>query len=122
MRCKTRLRTCAAGCTSRGGVAVVSNSSPLILFARIGQLELLRRVFDEIILPPVVEREVAGAGGRPGSTEVAAAAWIRRQTLTRPPVDLGIAGSLGAGEAEVISLALELDRVLPVLIDDREGR
>ncbi len=58
----------------------VSNSSPLILYAAIGRLELLRETYDEIAVPPAVWREVVAAGtGRAGASEVAQSSWIRQR-------------------------------------------
>ncbi len=37
---------------------VISNASPLIALATCGQLELLRRLFDTVIIPPAVRVEV----------------------------------------------------------------
>src|SRR5439155_26565660 len=89
-RCSKRSRTCAAGCETRGRVPVVSDSSPLILYSRIGRLDLLGRLFDEVIVPPAVQREVVDSVGRPGSADVDAARWIRVQALARPAAEWGI--------------------------------
>lgn len=49
----------------------VSNRSPLIVYAKIGRLALLRAVFGEVLAPPGVHDEVVPAGvGRPGAAEV----------------------------------------------------
>jgi hypothetical protein len=37
---------------------VISNTGPLIALADIGQLELLHRLFNTIIIPPAVRAEV----------------------------------------------------------------
>jgi uncharacterized protein len=104
-------------------VPAVSDSSPLIVFAKIGRLLLLRDVFGEVLAPPSVYAEVVGAGGgRPGEAEVRAAAWIRATALGRAELADALATELGRGEAEVIALAVELGRRVPVLIDDRYGR
>lgn len=62
------------------GLIAVSDSSPIILLAKIGRFALLRDLFDEVVIPAAVQAEVlAGGGGRPGAAEAAAAPWIRVQ-------------------------------------------
>ena len=101
---------------------IVSNSSPLIVYAAIGRLDLLGAVFARIYVPEAVSREVIVAGaGRPGAREVRAAPWITTRPVTGQGLLQSLSMELDAGEAEVLALALELGR-LPVLLDDRQGR
>jgi len=103
-------------------VAVVSDSSPLILYSAIHRLDLLRAVFREVVVPAAVYAEVVIAGGsRPGGAQVAGAAWIRQQPLANLQSISTLLTRLGPGEAEAIGLALELGGI-PVLIDDSAGR
>ena len=37
---------------------VVSDASPLILFAKIGRLDLLKKLYSEVLIPREVEKEV----------------------------------------------------------------
>ena len=92
---------------------VVSNASPLIALQQIGHLRLLEQFFGTVLIPPAVAREVAPTVTLP--------AWIERQVLTQPvgPRILGV--SLGPGESEAISLALETKARL-VILDDRPAR
>jgi hypothetical protein len=86
-------------------MAAVSNSSPLILYSRIGRLELLRSLFTEILIPPAVWREIVEDGAnRAGSIEVLAADWIHRQPLPSSVAPVRI-GGLDPGEREAIALA-----------------
>lgn len=103
-------------------MAIVSNSSPLILYAKIGRLDLLHLLFTEVSAPQAVYEEVIGSGtGRAGAAEVRAATWIRVQPLTRRETMPPLLARLDRGEAEAIMLALELQ--LPdILLDDRDGR
>src|SRR3712207_6178213 len=97
---------------------VVSNSSPLILFARIDRLDLLHEVFGEILVPEAVWHEVVAQGaGRSGEAAITGAPWISRRPASG---NADLPHALGAGEAEAIGLALTLG--LPVLLDDRHGR
>ena len=88
---------------------IVSNSTPLIALSRIGRLDVLRDLFQEITVPAEVYEELVVQGkDRPGSETIAAAAWIRRQVLQ----DSGLAADLrsrglGRGEAEAVALARE---------------
>ncbi|MGD0621391.1 MAG: hypothetical protein ABSA82_02860 [Thermacetogeniaceae bacterium] len=53
---------------------IVSNSTPLIALSRINELDLLRTIFDTIIVPTAVYNEVVLEGaGRPGVEEIAGA-------------------------------------------------
>ena len=95
----------------------------MILFARTGRLQLPRDLFGEVLIPPAVEAEVvAEARGRPGGQEVAAAPWLIVEPLRRSPADLGIPARLGAGEAEAIALALQVDEPRLLILDDGPGR
>lgn len=63
--------TCAASYMASRPMAVVSNSSPLIFYAKIGRLDILRNLFSTLLIPPAVYAEVAIAGaGRIGAAEI----------------------------------------------------
>jgi len=103
-------------------LTAVSNSSPLILYARIGRLELLKALFDEILIPPAVWHEVVtGAAGRIGEREVRQSEWIRQRPLTTGTIPTRFA-NLDVGEAEALALASSLDAVAPILLDDERAR
>ena len=103
-------------------MTAVSNSSPLILYARIGRLELLKALFDEILIPPAVWHEVvAGAAGRIGEREVRHSEWIRQRPLATGTIPPRFA-NLDLGEAEALALASSLDAVAPILLDDERAR
>lgn len=79
---------------------IVSNASPLIALARIGRLDLMPRLFQQVLVPPAVGREV-GAG-------ILQADGVVERQLGRPIDPRVGAARLDAGESEAISLALEL--------------
>ena len=57
---------------------VVTDAGPLIYLAGVGQLELLRLLYADVVVPRIVFEEVTVAGvGLVWATEVAAAAWLR---------------------------------------------
>ncbi len=103
---------------------VVSNSSPLITLARIGHLELLRKLFGRIHIAWEVFEEVVVRGtGRPASASVGAADWIE----THPPAEpnelanLRSHHALGSGELATVLLARKLTADLAI-IDERAAR
>lgn len=101
---------------------VVSNTSPLTNLAAIGQFDLLQRLYDNVRIPHGVWKEL-NAGGRhwPGRDEVAEANWIERHAVENQALVVALQRDLDQGEAESITLALELGADL-VLMDEREGR
>ncbi len=103
-------------------MSVVSDSSPLIRFARLGNLELLHTLYGERMVPEAVWDEVVVSGaGHPGGEEVARAPWIRRRPVANRPLVQALRQHLAAGEAEAIALALEMGAEF-LLMDDRLGR
>lgn len=101
----------------------VSDSSALILFARVNRLDLLAGVFDHLIVPPAVWREVVSSGPeRVGAVDLANAHWIRRQDLAHPEAMEHLRDILHPGEAEAITLAGEIVPAVPILIDDLKAR
>ncbi len=87
----------------------VVNSSPLVVFERIGQFDLLRVLLNRLIIPPAVRREVFGAKQLPD--------WIEERALSQPLASRIASARLGAGEREAIALALEMQATLLVLDD-----
>lgn len=100
---------------------IVSNSGPIISFARAGYLDLLREVLQEIKIPPEAYEEIVVRGtGKPGASEVKSENWIKKEIIKdRFKVDQ-LPSSLELGEREAIVLAQELGSLL--LIDDRLAR
>lgn len=98
---------------------IVSDSTPLIAFARIGELELLRRVVDQLIVPQAVWDELTAARNRAGAAEIQKASWIEaRAVVSVPPQLLQL---LDRGEAEVILLAEQINAD-EVVLDERAAR
>lgn len=103
-------------------MTVVSNSSPLIALARIGQFELLRLLYQELLIPPAVRDEVVRFGEeRIGAVELERAEWIQTVDIgDRTAVEL-LRERLDLGESEAIILAIETKAQL-LLIDEARGR
>jgi predicted nucleic acid-binding protein len=100
---------------------IVGDSSPLIALAIVGQLDLLPRLFQRVIVPPAVWEEVTVSGSDlPGALEVSRATWLEIQDP--PPAMLqSLMILLGNGEAQAITLALSIPRST-VLLDDAQAR
>ncbi|HEX7184057.1 MAG TPA: hypothetical protein VF756_19660 [Thermoanaerobaculia bacterium] len=100
---------------------IVCNAGPLIALSMVGHLELLGQLYEHVLVPEPVVREVVGAGaGRLGAAEVKAATWME-QIRVEPPPDPLLAQELGPGEAGVIASAHRLQAQL-VLINERRAR
>ena len=101
---------------------VVADASPLIALGRVGRLDLLKSLFDRILVPDAVWQEVVVAGGaRAGVEVVAGAGWIERSSVADRTLVGLLRHDLGAGEAEAIVLARELKADF-LLMDERLGR
>lgn len=100
----------------------VVNTTPLIALAQIGQLDILRQLFTEILIPEIVFEECTARGDeRPGAKEVQAAFWLQRHSLPQESDwSIQLIG-LDPGERDVLRLA---ESVQPdwVLIDEKLGR
>ena len=92
---------------------VVADASPLIAFQQIGQLHLVHALFTEVNVPPAVAREI--------QLSVPSVSWIVERPLTQPIAPLPLRASLGAGESEALSLAVEM-RATRLLVDERAAR
>ena len=100
---------------------IVSNSGPIISFARAAHLELLKQLFTEISIPEGVYEDIVVRGaGKPGAVEVKSAGWIKKEKVRNPVKVDQLPAGLGLGEREAIILAQDLKAAL--LIDDRKAR
>lgn len=84
---------------------VVSNASPLINLAAIGELDLLRRLYGRVSVPAAVWGEVVRRGaGKPGSRAVRRASWVRVETVRDRALVEMLLEDLDLGEADSIVL------------------
>ena len=98
----------------------MSNASPLINLARIGQLDLLPQLYGELTLPEAVWHEVVvGGSGQSGADKTGSASGVRVQSASNRHLVQALRQELDAGEAEAI--ALELDAEF-LLLDEQLGR
>jgi len=100
---------------------VVVNSSPFIALARIGYLQLLPSLYQEVCIPVAVQEEVVTTDRRAGAEELTSASWVRLVTVANPTAVHLFRNRLDAGESEAIVLAMELNAEL-LLMDELRGR
>lgn len=101
---------------------VVADASPVIALARIEQLDLLPRIFSRAIVPLSVYRETQR---RPELSDAQSIRVGRERALFHVHeasirVIAGLARQLGDGEAEAISLAVQIH--CGVFMDEKAGR
>ncbi|MDJ0577538.1 MAG: DUF3368 domain-containing protein [Xenococcaceae cyanobacterium MO_234.B1] len=103
---------------------VISDTSVITNLAAIKHLQLLPQLYNQVIIPKAVYRELADIDPPvPGTLEVKSVSWLEVRQIK----DLGTVEQLqndvrlDPGESEAIALALELDADL-LLIDERRGR
>ena len=102
-------------------MTAVSNSTPLIVLAKINRLDLLKDYFGVIYIPEEVYDEVVRRGGNlAGSSEVASCNWIKVEPVKNRMAVETLCLSLDKGEAEAIVLTKEKESLL--IIDDGAGR
>ncbi|ARI81886.1 DUF3368 domain-containing protein [Microcystis aeruginosa] len=101
---------------------VVSDTSALANLAIIDHLWLLESIYQTVIIPDVVARELTEASN-PLIPAILQSGWIQPQPLTNSELvnQLQQERGLDAGEANAIALALEL-QADDLLIDERLGR
>ncbi len=103
---------------------VVADTGPLIALARVARLELLRRLYERIVVPPAVHVELAVDSDRPGARVLSGAfdaGWLTVESVTDPALARELARLLDPGEAEAIALAEQEDACF-LLVDDARGR
>jgi hypothetical protein len=100
---------------------VVTNTTPILALSLIGQLDLLRALYHEVLAPNAVFSEVmAGGRGRVGTIELRQASWLHRVDLA-DPTRVDFLADLDRGEAEAIVLAQEVQADL-LIVDERLAR
>ncbi len=102
---------------------LVADTSPLIMLARIGELALLARLYERVLVPEEVWREaVLQKPSAPDASVIATTIFIERRAVDRSKA-AAIASAYGIddGEAEVLVLAQQSPGV-HVLIDDGPAR
>jgi len=100
---------------------VISNTSPIFYLHRLGQLELLRKLYQSIIIPEgVIEELKVGKMQGEDVPDIPKYKWIEIQAVQVPEV-VSLIMDLGMGEAQVLALAIENPGSL-IILDDRLAR
>lgn len=100
---------------------VVADTSPINYLILIKEIDVLRKMYGEVVVP----ESVAGELRQQSAPEAVRAwvadapAWVQIRTPIQGP-DLSLA-KLDAGERDAILLAMEL-KADQLIVDDREGR
>lgn len=99
---------------------VVADASTLIGLSRIGQLNLLRELYGEVVIPQSVYDEVV-IESKDGSGKIKNAKYLKVEKVADSKVVELFLGYLGKGEAEAIILSKEKKADL-ILIDEKKAR
>lgn len=99
---------------------IVSDTSPISNLLKIGQLDLLREIYQSIIIPTAVFRELQAAQHF-DAEYFRTCDWIEIRAIQDMRLFQSLAAELDAGEAEAIALAKEL-RADVLLMDEQKGR
>jgi predicted nucleic acid-binding protein len=101
---------------------VISNSSPIMNLAIIGQLHLVQELFGEIIIPKEVWFELILEGkGKPGTNEIEKVKWIKVEEVKNNNLVKMLTKDLDVGESAAIALAIEKKADL-LLLDETDAR
>jgi len=100
---------------------IVADTSPLVYLVLIKHIDILPKLFESVIVPDTVHRELChhSAPERVQNWATALPSWVDLRLAPDMPDD-GMLQALGAGERAAISLALSIHADL-VLIDERKG-
>jgi predicted nucleic acid-binding protein len=104
-------------------MSIVSNATPLIYLAKIGRLDLLRKIFSEVVIPEEVKVEVVDKGKELLEKDAYIVenaindGWLKvyQTQLTKIPIELEI------GEIAALSLAKNRG-ITEVVIDEIPAR
>jgi len=98
---------------------VVSDTSPISNLIQIGKLYLLQEIFNEVIIPQEVYKELSNYGDQ--KMVVDEQSWINIKSVENKELVLELENTIDKGEAEAIVLAKEIGANL-IIIDEMTGR
>jgi predicted nucleic acid-binding protein len=101
---------------------VIADTSPINYLIQIGAVDVLPKLYDQIIIPEGVRRELNVSAAPPKVRDWFGQIpdWLVVRAL-ETPINPELAESLDAGESEAIQIASELNADL-LMIDERLGR
>jgi len=103
---------------------VIADAGPLIALSRVGKLDLLQQLFQQVFITTIVRDEILENDHCKGKTEVINAIdanWLKVQSVSMEgwkTINTGV----DAGEASAIYLALQKADSALLIIDDQAGR
>ena len=100
---------------------VVSDTSPILNLALIGRLDLLPALYNRVLIPPAVHRELIRSTEAASLIDPDSGSWLGVASAQDQDRVRRLSGELDAGEAEAIVLALER-RADVLLVDERRWR
>jgi len=109
---------------------VVTNTSPVVVLARIRRLQLLKELYGTVLMSPSVKAECIDRGREVGASDMLEIergikqGWIQLASLGREEMrearGLEDGARIGRGEAEALVLAKSRNAL--VVLDDKEAR
>ena len=101
---------------------VVSDTTAITHLAKIGALELLQKLYNEILIPEAVFSELSQVKrAQPGALQVLNSRWIKVVKINNYAIVTKLTKHLDLGESEAIALSLELQSDV-LIIDEVSGR
>lgn len=100
---------------------VVVNSTPLIVLCGIGQLDILRKLYQEVFIPTAVYQEITAIKDSACMQIMTAGEWLRVEQIQDDTEKKMYKAKLHAGEVEVMILAQEKKADL-VILDDNAAK
>jgi predicted nucleic acid-binding protein len=99
---------------------VVLNNTPLVALWTIGRLDLLRDLYQEVLVPQEVEDEFLATDESTRRQALENTPWVKTVQLSSPRRAVAYVG-LDPGEAAVLAVAEERDARL-VILDEKKAR
>ena len=99
---------------------VVSNTTPIISLLKVGKLEILKELYQELFIPYEVYLEIEAGKNKEYYTDLKKVEWIRVVKI-QSEKSLLFFLDLDKGEAEAIVLANEINADL-IILDETLGR
>lgn len=101
---------------------VIVNSTPIILFSNINQLEILKQIYGEIVIPQAVYDEVTAKPDSACQNLKNHLNWIKIENINNPLQKKMYEAKLHDGEVEVMILAQEEPKADLVILDDNSAK
>lgn len=101
---------------------ILADTSLLIVLGRLQRLDILENLFGQIVIPPAVYREaVLQTKIKPQADAIKIALKNDIVLMVKPNMEHAFNRRLGAGEIEVLSLAMD-HSAQAIIMDDRRAR